>query len=62
MPRRSMLSAAERDSLLALPDNQDDLPAITPSANQTCPSSANIEAQRTAWALPFSFVTCAIRA
>src|SRR3989338_4935677 len=25
MPRRSILSAAERDSLLAFPDNQDDL-------------------------------------
>ena len=25
MPRRSLLSAAERDSLFALPDNQDDL-------------------------------------
>ena len=25
MPRRSILSAAERESLLALPDNRDDL-------------------------------------
>ena len=25
MPRRSLLSAAERESLLALPDNRDDL-------------------------------------
>ncbi len=25
MPRRSILSAAERDSLLALPDTQDEL-------------------------------------
>lgn len=36
MPRRSTLSAAERDSLFTLPDPQDELSGTTRSANLTC--------------------------
>ena len=60
MPRRSILSAAERESLLALPDTKDEL-IRQYTFNE---SDLSIIRQRrgparpTAWASPCSFATC----
>jgi hypothetical protein len=61
MPRRSILSAAERESLLALPDTKDDLIRHYTFSEATCPSSGNGAAQLTGWASPCSSATCAFR-
>jgi hypothetical protein len=62
MPRRSILSAAERESLLALPDTKDDLIRTTRSAKPTCPSSGSGAGLPIGWASPCSFATCAFPA
>ena len=59
MPRRWILSAAERESLLALPDTQDDQSGITRSAKRISPSFASGEDLQTAWASRYNSATCA---
>ena len=54
MPRRSILSAAERESLLALPDSKDDL-----IRHYTSDSGAG---QPIGWASRCSSATCAFPA
>jgi hypothetical protein len=58
MPRRSILSATERESLLALPDNRDDLIRRYTLSESDLSDSA--EARRTDWVLRSSFATFAI--
>ena len=53
----SVLSNAERASLLTLHDARDKLSDNTRSTTLTWPSSASIAVQRTSWAFPSSFVT-----
>jgi hypothetical protein len=62
MPRRSILSAAERESLLALPDTKDDLIRHYTFSDSDLSSSGSGAGLRTGWASPCSFATCAFPA
>ena len=63
MPRRSILSAAERESLLALPDTRDDLiRRYTLSDIRSWRSFGNAAARPTGSDLPCSSATSAFRA
>ncbi len=52
MPRRLILSATERDTLLALPESQDDLIRY-PSDATACSSAPGATHTTTALAVPF---------
>ena len=63
MPRRSILSATERESLLALPDTKDELIRLyTFSDTDLSRHSAASWRRQIGWASPCSFATCAFRA
>ena len=63
MPRRSILSAAERESLLVLPDSKDDLIRhYTLSDTATSRLSDSGAGQPIGWASRCSFATYAFRA
>jgi hypothetical protein len=54
MPRRSILSVIERDSLLAIPDTQDDLIRLYTFSEH----DLSIAARQINWASPFNYATC----
>ena len=65
MPRRSILSAAERDSLLALPATQDELIrhyTLSETDLSIIRQHRKPANQQTGWVSPSSFVICAILA
>jgi hypothetical protein len=59
MPRRSILSAAERESLLALPDTKDDLIRHYTFSDTDLSVIRQRRGPRIGWASPCSFATCA---
>jgi hypothetical protein len=62
MPRRSILSPTERATLLALPENQDDLIRYYTFNDSDLSLIADGGAMPTASASPCSFACCATRA
>ena len=62
MPRRSILSAAERESLLALPDTKDDLIRHYTFSESDLSIIRQRRGPATGWASPYSFATCAFLA
>lgn len=59
MPRRSILSAAERESLLALPDTKDELIRHYTFSETDLSIIRQRRGPPTGWASPCSSVTCA---
>jgi hypothetical protein len=57
MARRSILSAAERDALIACPNDDD----LIIQFYTTLPLFSNIVVQKIAWVLQCNFVICGIR-
>jgi hypothetical protein len=62
MPRRSILSAAERESLLALPDTKDDLIRYYTFSDTDLSIIRQRRGPATDWASPCSSATCAFPA